>query len=154
MEWKVCLAPGRFRSCTAQMRTCITTWDRNEKYHEDWICSTVCIYVGWSELSVICKAETESAQGQSQRTSTNVATEFVKAALQFCTKSCWFGGGEMLNKLTVWYLKKNYVASVRERTIPNERPPLVPTFADRGRRVVSSKDPHGRILGFSRPEAV
>jgi hypothetical protein len=25
---------------------------------------------------------------------------------------------------------------------------LVPTFADRGYRVVSATDPHGRILGF------
>jgi hypothetical protein len=25
---------------------------------------------------------------------------------------------------------------------------FVPTFADRGRRVVSAEDPHGRILGF------
>jgi hypothetical protein len=29
---------------------------------------------------------------------------------------------------------------------------LVPTFADRGCRVVSATDPHGRILGFLDPE--
>jgi hypothetical protein len=48
--------------------------------------------------------------------------------------------------------KINSVALVRKRTIPTERPPLsaklVPTFTDRGCRVVSATDPHGRILGF------
>jgi hypothetical protein len=45
------------------------------------------------------------------------------------------------------------VALVRKGTIP--RPSdrrlsakVVPTFADRGCRVVSATDPHGRILGF------
>jgi hypothetical protein len=46
----------------------------------------------------------------------------------------------------------NFVALANKRTIPTERPPLsaklVPTFADRGCRVVSATDPHGRILGF------
>jgi hypothetical protein len=46
------------------------------------------------------------------------------------------------------YKVKNSVASVRERTIPTERPPLfgevVPTFADRGCRMVSATDSHGR----------
>jgi hypothetical protein len=41
----------------------------------------------------------------------------------------------------------NSVALVRERTMPTERPPLVgevvPTFADRGCRVVSATDPPG-----------
>jgi hypothetical protein len=45
-------------------------------------------------------------------------------------------------------LKLNSVALVRARTMPTERPPLVgevvPTFADRGCRVVSATDPHGR----------
>jgi hypothetical protein len=44
------------------------------------------------------------------------------------------------------------VALVLERTIPTERPRLVgevsAKFADRGYRVVSATDPHGRILGF------
>jgi hypothetical protein len=44
--------------------------------------------------------------------------------------------------------KLNAVALVRERTMPTERPPLagevVPTFADRGCRVVSATDSHGR----------
>jgi hypothetical protein len=44
--------------------------------------------------------------------------------------------------------KLNSVVSVRERTMPTERPPIVgevtPTFADRGCRVVSSTDSHGR----------
>jgi hypothetical protein len=44
--------------------------------------------------------------------------------------------------------KLNSVALIRERTIPTERPPLVgkvvPTFADRGCRVVSATDSHGR----------
>jgi hypothetical protein len=39
------------------------------------------------------------------------------------------------------------VALIRNRTIPTERPPLsaelVPTFADRGCRVLSATDPHG-----------
>jgi hypothetical protein len=46
----------------------------------------------------------------------------------------------------------NSVALVRKRTIPTERPPPVgevsANFADRGCRVVSAMDPHGRILGF------
>jgi hypothetical protein len=45
------------------------------------------------------------------------------------------------------------MASVRERTIPTERPPLVGevsanVFVARGCRVVSSMDLYGRILGF------
>jgi hypothetical protein len=54
--------------------------------------------------------------------------------------------------IILFRLKKNSVALVRKRTITNERPPLsaklVPTFADRGCRVASAADPHGRILGF------
>jgi hypothetical protein len=47
--------------------------------------------------------------------------------------------------------KTNSLALVRNRTIPSDRrlsAKLVPTFADRGCRVVSATDPHGRILGF------
>jgi hypothetical protein len=47
-------------------------------------------------------------------------------------------------------LRTNSMALVRERTIPSNRHllvKLVPTFADRGCRVVSATDPHGRILG-------
>jgi hypothetical protein len=49
--------------------------------------------------------------------------------------------------------KKNTVASVRKRTIPTERPPLVGEvsanfFADRGCHVVSVTNHYGRILGF------
>jgi hypothetical protein len=51
--------------------------------------------------------------------------------------------------------KLNSVALVRERTIPTERltdrslpMKLVPTFGNRGCRVVSAMDPHGSILGF------
>jgi hypothetical protein len=45
------------------------------------------------------------------------------------------------------------MVSVRERTIPNERQPLVgeviaSCFAERGCHVVSVTDPYGRILGF------
>jgi hypothetical protein len=44
--------------------------------------------------------------------------------------------------------KLNSVALVRERTIPTERPPpvfeVMPTFADRGCRVVSATESHGR----------
>jgi hypothetical protein len=44
------------------------------------------------------------------------------------------------------------MALVRKRTIPTERPPfvgeVVPTFADRGCRVISAMDSHGRILYF------
>jgi hypothetical protein len=40
------------------------------------------------------------------------------------------------------------VALVRELTMPTEQPPLVgevvPTFSDKGYRVVSAKDSHGR----------
>jgi hypothetical protein len=41
--------------------------------------------------------------------------------------------------------KLNSVVLVRKRTIPTERPA---TLADRGCRVVSATDPHGRNLGF------
>jgi hypothetical protein len=43
------------------------------------------------------------------------------------------------------------VALVRKRTIPSDRrlsAKLVPTFVNRGCRVVSATDPHGRTLGF------
>jgi hypothetical protein len=45
------------------------------------------------------------------------------------------------------------VASVRERSIPTERPPfvgerLVPSFEDRGCRVVNAADPYSLILGL------
>jgi hypothetical protein len=47
----------------------------------------------------------------------------------------------------------NYMASVRKRTIPTERPPFVSEvsanlFADRGCHVVSVTNPYGRIFGF------
>jgi hypothetical protein len=49
-------------------------------------------------------------------------------------------------------LKKTRRPSVRERTIPTERLPLVaklvPTSADRGCCVVSTTNPYSRILGF------
>jgi hypothetical protein len=46
---------------------------------------------------------------------------------------------------------------VRKRTLPTERRPHVRKvsanfFADRGCRVVSATDPHGRYSRFSRPE--
>jgi hypothetical protein len=54
--------------------------------------------------------------------------------------------------------KLNSVASVRKQTIPTDdrrlSAKLVPTFADRGCRVVSAADPYGRNFGFldrSRP---
>jgi hypothetical protein len=55
-------------------------------------------------------------------------------------------------------LRLHSVTLVRERTIPTEQPPLfaklVPTFSDRGRRVVSTQDSHGRQSRFSTPEQV
>jgi hypothetical protein len=50
-------------------------------------------------------------------------------------------------------IKENSMASVRERTIPTERPPFVSEvsanfFADRRCHVVSVTNPYGRILGF------
>jgi hypothetical protein len=46
----------------------------------------------------------------------------------------------------------NSLALVRKlTTLPSDRrlsANLVPTFADRGRRVISATDPHGRNLGF------
>jgi hypothetical protein len=48
--------------------------------------------------------------------------------------------------------KTNSVALVRKRTLrPSERrlsEKLVPNFADKGCRVVSTTDPHGRFLSF------
>jgi hypothetical protein len=53
-------------------------------------------------------------------------------------------------------LKLNSVALVREWTIPTKRPPLVgevvPTFADRGCRVISATDFHRSWSRFSWPE--
>jgi hypothetical protein len=47
------------------------------------------------------------------------------------------------------------MVSVRERTIPTERPLLlgevVATFADKGCHVVSVTDPYGRILVYKCP---
>jgi hypothetical protein len=48
--------------------------------------------------------------------------------------------------------KLNTLASVRQRTIPTERPPLVgevrANVYDRGCHLVSMTDPYGHILGF------
>jgi hypothetical protein len=53
-------------------------------------------------------------------------------------------------------LEPNSAALVRERTIPTEQPRLLAklliNFADRGCRVVSATDSHGRWSRFSRPE--
>jgi hypothetical protein len=61
-----------------------------------------------------------------------------------------------LNCCRMLLKKLNSVAIVLKRTIPTERPrllaKLVSTFADRGCRVVSTTDPHGRNLGFLDPE--
>jgi hypothetical protein len=55
-------------------------------------------------------------------------------------------GERRANKLT------KSVASVRERTIPTELPPLFgevsANFADRGCRVISVTDPYSCVLGF------
>jgi hypothetical protein len=52
------------------------------------------------------------------------------------------------HKLITKKLKLNSMTLVRERTMPTERPPLVgevvPTFVDRGCRVVGTMDSHGR----------
>jgi hypothetical protein len=59
-----------------------------------------------------------------------------------CVRPCEFGMHAATEK------KLNCVALARERTMPTERPPLlgdvVPTFADRGRCVVSEMDSNGR----------
>jgi hypothetical protein len=55
------------------------------------------------------------------------------------------------DSFTVYKQNKNSVALVREQTIPSDRSlsaKLVPNFVDRGCRMVSTTDPHGRILGF------
>jgi hypothetical protein len=53
---------------------------------------------------------------------------------------------------SVYKTKLNFVALVRERNIPTERPPIVgevsAKFADRGCQVVSVTDPYGRNLAF------
>jgi hypothetical protein len=55
-----------------------------------------------------------------------------------------------IQTLIIWLkrvsaLKLNSVASVRKRTTPTEQPPLVGEVnADRGCRVVSATEPHGR----------
>jgi hypothetical protein len=48
-------------------------------------------------------------------------------------------------------MKKTSVASVHERTIPSDRhlsAKLMPSFVDRGCRVVSAADPYGYISVF------
>jgi hypothetical protein len=56
------------------------------------------------------------------------------------------------NFVTSFIPKRNFVALVRERTIPTERPKLVgevsAKFADRERRVTSTTDPYRSILDF------
>jgi hypothetical protein len=57
------------------------------------------------------------------------------------------------HKICICTKQTNSVASVRKRTIPTERPPLVSEvsanfFADRGCHVVSVTNPYGRVLGF------
>jgi hypothetical protein len=59
---------------------------------------------------------------------------------------------QSLQQQTYQTKKKTSVALVSKRTIrPSDRrlsAKLMPTFADRGCRVVRATDPHGRILGF------
>jgi hypothetical protein len=62
------------------------------------------------------------------------------------------GGNARLTDSTeiaqAYFRGKNFGALVRQRTIPTERPPLVgevnANLADRGCRVVSATNPHGR----------
>jgi hypothetical protein len=58
----------------------------------------------------------------------------------------------MIVYIYLLFIKKNSVASVRERTVPTERQPLVVevsvNFADRRYHVFSLTDPYGCILGF------
>jgi hypothetical protein len=66
------------------------------------------------------------------------------------TGSSWDARAEYSTQKTL-KLKTKSVALVRERTIPTEWPPLVgimPTFADRRRRMVSAMDPHACILAL------
>jgi hypothetical protein len=50
-----------------------------------------------------------------------------------------------LNNLIPWLLFASELYQPSDRRLSAE---LVPTFADRGCRVVSAADPHGRIVGF------
>jgi hypothetical protein len=80
----------------------------------------------WEETDVISSVKRESRDG--------VAIGY------------WTGRRKECGALVI--KKLNSVALIRERTMPTERPPLVgkvvPTFADRGCRVVSATDSHGR----------
>jgi hypothetical protein len=75
-----------------------------------------------------------------------------QAPVQSSTFSIYGNAGsrvcEALSSVILYRLKLNSVALVCERTIPTERPPLLaklmPTFADRGCRMVSATDSHGR----------
>jgi hypothetical protein len=44
----------------------------------------------------------------------------------------------------------NSMVLVHKHTVPTEQPP--PTYADRGRRVVSAADPYSRVVRFPTPE--
>jgi hypothetical protein len=76
---------------------------------------------------------------QKQRNKTSV-DEIIDLILTF-TVIHWVGGCILVKT------KLNSVALVRERTVPSDRrlsAKLVPTFTERGCRVVSATDPHGR----------
>jgi hypothetical protein len=65
----------------------------------------------------------------------------------------WISVANMATIAEDFRYKKNSVASVRERTIPTERPPSVSEvssnfFKLEGANVVSVTNPYGRILGF------
>jgi hypothetical protein len=55
---------------------------------------------------------------------------------------------EQQNSLTYTTTKQNNSGALVRQSDRRLSAKLVPTFADRGCRVVSATDPHGRIIGF------
>jgi hypothetical protein len=66
-------------------------------------------------------------------------------------KSQAVSGVRPQRRIKHWHILSKYVTLYRpsDRRVPAK---LVPTLADRGCRVVSATNPHGRNLGFLDPE--
>jgi hypothetical protein len=77
------------------------------------------------------------------------ATDLYGRILGFLDRDCQNNNNKNAFNMNI---NSNSVALVRERTILTEQQPLVgevsTTFADRGRCVVSTTNPYGRILGL------
>jgi hypothetical protein len=127
-----------------------------------WNTCFTCLYSFRSKHLSFWRAAFEMRADQSIGFSTSCSSQLSevnrKRILQILWKDCTlavrFSDVAKLTTLTPLKINKiNSVASVRKRTIPTERPPLVSEvsasfFADRGCQEVSVTNPYGSILGF------